>query len=246
MDKQLNGKVVVITGAGRGIGKGLALGFAEQGARIVCVARTQTQLDETVTEIRQAGGEAIAVLTDVTDADSVRGMYETTISEYGQVDVVIANAGGNFSRSSIEDSDIDEWLFTIQVNLIGVYYTCKFAIPYMKENGGQMIVVGSGLGHRVGDKTHGAYSTSKAGVWMFVRALAAELRAYHICVNELIPGVVQTDIDPDNSTRPNDSPLNLEWVKQPKDVVPIALFLATQPLMGATGQSFSLMRRDSQ
>lgn len=244
MDNQLENKVVVITGAGRGIGQGLAIGFAEQGAKIVCAARTVSQLDETVNTIKQAGGEAIAVHCDVTSADAVQNMYAEVMSAYGQVDIVIANAGGNFSRASVEDSVIDDWEFTIQVNLMGVYYTCKYAIPHMKANGGQMIVVGSGLGHRVGDSTHSAYSASKAGVWMFVRSLAKELRDYKICVNELIPGVVQTEIL--SSDRPDDSPLNQEWVKTPKDVVPLAVFMATQPLLGPTGQSFSLMRRDSQ
>lgn len=241
---QLDGKVVVITGAGRGIGQGLAIGFAEQGAKVVCSSRTASQLENTVLTIQEAGGEAIAVTCDVTSVDDVQKLYDETMSAYGQVDVVIANAGGNFSRASVEDSDIEEWEFTIQVNLMGVYYTCKYAIPHMKANGGHMIVIGSGLGHRVGDDIYSAYSASKAGAWMLVRSLAKELKPYHICVNELIPGVVKTDVTPD--TRPDDSPLNQEWVKTPADVVPLALFMATQPLLGPTGQSFSLMRRDSQ
>lgn len=245
MSEQLKGKVVVITGAGRGIGQGLAIGFAEQGAKAVCSARTQAQLDDTVSTIRSAGGEAIAVVADMTSADDIQAMYEKTISVYGQVDIVIANAGGNFSQASVEDSDIDEWAFTIQVNLTGVYYTAKYAIPYMKANGGHIIVMGSGLGHRVGDSTHSAYSASKAGAWMLVRSLSKELKPYNICVNELIPGMVDTSIT-SNMQRPDDSPLNQEWVKQPKDVVPLAVFIATQPLLGPTGQSFSLMRRDSQ
>jgi 3-oxoacyl-[acyl-carrier protein] reductase len=245
MNKQLGGKVVVITGAGRGIGQGLAIGFAEQGAKVVCSARTQSQLDDTVQTIKQAGGEAIAVQCDVTSAESVQQLYAETMSAYGQVDVVIANAGGNFSRASVEDSSSDDWLFTMQVNLMGVYYTAKYAIPHMKANGGHIILMGSGLGHRVGDSTHSAYSASKAGAWMLVRSLAKELQEYKICVNELIPGMVHTDINA-NQTRPDDSPLNIEWVKTPADVVPLALFIATQPLLGPTGQSFSLMRRDSQ
>jgi len=245
MSKQLDGKVVVITGAGRGIGQGLAIGFAEQGAKVVCSARTQSQLDDTVKTIKQAGGEAIAVQCDVASAESVENLYAETMSAYGQVDVVIANAGGNFSRASVEDSNSHEWFRTIQVNLMGVYYTAKYAIPHMKANGGHIILMGSGLGHRVGDSTHSAYSASKAGAWMLVRSLAKELQDYKICVNELIPGVVKTDIL-SGDDRPDDSPLNIEWMKTPADVVPMALFIATQPLTGSTGQSFSLMRRDSQ
>ena len=245
MNNRLDGKVVVITGAGRGIGRGLALGFAEQDAKVVCAARTASQIDETVRAIRQAGGEAIAVQCDVRSADAVRALYDKTRAAYGAVDIVIANAGGNFAPTTLEDGDIEGWTLTVQVNLIGVYYTTKFAIPDLKIKGGHIIVIGSGLGHRVGDSTHSAYSASKAGAWMLVRALAKELSQYAICVNELIPGVVKTELLSD-TPRPDDSPLNAEWFKRPADVVPLALFMAAQPLTGPTGQSFSLMRRDSQ
>ena len=244
MTKALEGKVAVITGAGRGIGRGLAIGFADQGARIVCAARTQPQLDETVGVIRDAGGHAIAVNCDVAHAIDVEGLFQTTRDHFGPVDIVIANAGGNFTRQSVEESDIADWELTIQVNLIGVYYTCKFAIPDLKGKGGHIIVIGSGMGHREGG-AGSAYSASKAGAWMLVRALATELRPHGICVNELIPGLVDTDILSD-AERPADSALVTEWFKQPADVVPLALFLATQPATGPTAQSFSLMRRDSQ
>ncbi len=244
MSKQLESKIAVITGAGRGIGRGIAVGFAEQGAKVVCAARTQAQLDETIQAIRDSGGQAIALSCDVTRPDDVRKLYAETRSNYGPADIVIANAGGNFERRSVEDSDIDSWENTLRVNLLGVYYTCKYAIPDLKTKGGHIIVTGSGMGHRYGG-AGSAYSASKAAVWMLVRNLATELRDYSICVNELIPGLVDTDILTE-AERPADSALSLEWFKQPADVVPLALFLATQPRTGPTGQSFSLMRRDSQ
>ncbi len=245
MTNQLQGKVAVITGAGRGIGRALAIGFAEQGARVVCAARTQSQIDETVGAIHEAGGDAIAVRCDVTNAVAVERLYAVTRARFGPVDIVVANAGGNFSRQSVEESDISDWELTVRVNLIGVYYSCKFAIPDLKGKGGHIIVVGSGVGHRVVDDAHSAYGAAKAGAWMFVRALAAELRLYNICVNELIPGLVQTEITADVN-RSDESAFGVEWFKRPEDVLPLALFLATQPLTGPTGQSFSLMRRDSQ
>jgi len=241
---KLDGKVVIITGAGRGIGQGIALGFAQEGAQIVCAARTQSQIDATVTQIHELGASAIALQTDVTSAESVSAMYEKTLASYGKVDIVIANAGGTISHDPVETDVIEDFVGTIQLNLIGAYYTAKFAIPYLKEKGGQIIMMGSGLGHRAGGKGYAAYSTAKAGLWMFTRALAAELREYPICVNELIPGLVQ--VVEDDTPPSADSPLSLEWYKKPADVVPLALFLATQPFTGPSGQSFSLMRRDSQ
>ena len=245
MTQQLEGKVAVITGAGRGIGRAVAIGFAERGAKVVCAARTLAQIDETVQTIRDAGGGSVAVRCDVAEADQVQRLYAETRAQFGPVDIVIANAGGNFSRASVEDSDIADWERTIRVNLLGVYYTCKYAIPAMKGQGGHIIVVGSGVGHRVVDDAHSAYGAAKAGAWMFVRALAAELRPYNICVNELIPGLVQTAITAEVD-RSDETAFGVEWFKQPEDVLPLALFLASQPLTGPTGQSFSLMRRDSQ
>ena len=245
MTQKLRDKVAVITGAGRGIGRALALGFAEQGANVVCAARTPSQVAETAETIRRSGGAALARRCDVTDADQVERLYAAARDQFGAVDIVIANAGGNFSRASVEDSDIAEWEQTVRVNLIGVYYTCKFAIPDLRAKGGHIIVIGSGVGHRVVDKAHSAYGASKAGAWMFVRALAEELRPCQICVNELIPGLVRTAITEDVD-RAEEGAFGAEWFKQPEDVLPLALFLATQPLTGPTGQSFSLMRRDSQ
>ena len=245
MIKQLEGKVALITGAGRGIGRALAGGFAEQGARVVCAARTASQLADAVRAIREAGGDAIAIRCDVTDGAAVERLYAATRAHYGPVDIVVANAGGNFSRASVEEGDIGDWERTLRVNLLGVYYTCKYAIPDMKGKGGHIIVVGSGVGHRVVDNAHSAYGAAKAGAWMFVRALAAELRPYNICVNELIPGLVRTEITA-HVNRSDEMAFGAEWFKQPEDVLPLALFLATQPLTGPTGQSFSLMRRDSQ
>ena len=245
MADQFVDKVVVVTGAGRGIGRALAFGFAEQGAKAVCAARTQSEIDDTAAAIGRAGGNAISQRCDVSSPEDLRQLFDTAREKYGRLDVVIANAGGNFARQPLEDSDIEAWEQTVRINLLGVYYSARFAIPDLKVRGGHIIVVGSGLGHRVGDSTHSAYSASKAGAWMLVRSLAKELSPYKICVNELIPGAVQTELF-SSAPRPADSPLRAEWIKTPEDVVPLALFIASQPLAGPTGQSFSLMRRDSQ
>ncbi len=245
MAEKFKDKAVVVTGAGRGIGRALALGFAGAGAKVVCAARTQAEIDDAAAAIRAAGGSAVAQRCDVASPDDLRQLYDFTRATYGRLDVVIANAGGNFARQPLEDSDIAAWEHTVRVNLLGVYYTARFAIADLKARGGHIIVIGSGLGHRVGDSVHSAYSASKAGVWMLTRALAKELSPYKICVNELIPGAVQTELF-SSAPRPADSPLQAEWIKSPEDVLPLALFIASGPLTGPTGQSFSLMRRDSQ
>ena len=186
----LQDKVAIITGAGRGIGAAIARGYASQGAAVVCAARTTAEIDEVAKDIHLAGGQALAVQTDVTDWQAVQGLFETNLGNFGQLDVLVINAGGNLDRRRVEDSEIDDWTATVDLNLKGVYYCAKAAIPHMKTTGGQIIIIGSGMGHR-GNAGSSAYAASKAGAWMLTRVLADELRAYRICVNELIPGPSQ-------------------------------------------------------
>ena len=134
----------------------------------------------------------------------------------------------------------------MQVNLIGSYHTARAAIPHLKERGaGKIIAIGSGLGHR-GRPGESAYASSKAGLSMLVRVLAQELWQHNISVNELIPGPVLTERVAQSYAQRTGSVFqdDSEWIKTPEDVVPLALFLATQPNKGPTGQIYSLMRRD--
>ncbi|OPX46319.1 glucose 1-dehydrogenase 1 [Ruminiclostridium hungatei] len=241
----LEGKVAVITGAGRGIGKAVALAYAGAGAAVVCAARSQEELAETVRAITLAGGQALAVKTDVTDENEVNSLFEKAAGHFGGIDILLVNAGANYERETVENSRSDGWIATVQLNLFGAYYCMHAAIPYLKQRGaGKIITVGSGLGHR-GFPGSSAYSCSKAGLWMLTRILAQELLEYSISVNELIPGPVNTSID-DNAGEGKSivKAIESEWQKQPEDVVPMALFLAGQPDRGPTAQSFSLMRRD--
>ena len=247
VDYPLSGKVALITGAGRGIGKAIAIGYAAAGASICCVARTRSDLDRTVSEIRDSGGTAMSAQADVTDYDSVVLAFDTAANEFGGIDIVVVNAGGNYDDShDIESGNPEQWAHTVQVNLIGSYHTAHAAIPHLKERGGgKIIAIGSGLGHR-GRPGESAYASAKAGLSMLMRVLAQELWPHNISVNELIPGpvlterVAQTFADrPDSVFR-----IDSEWIKTPEDILPLALFLAAQPDKGPTGQTFSLMRRD--
>jgi 3-oxoacyl-[acyl-carrier protein] reductase len=243
--KVLAGKVAVITGAGRGIGRAIALGYARAGAAIGCAARTTAEIDHLAEQIGAEGGSAVAVATDVSRRESVLHLFDQVASSLGGIDIVILNAGVNLDRQPVEASDPDFWETTLRVNLLGAYFCAQAAIPHLKRRGGgKIITIGSGLGHR-GSPGSSAYSCSKAGLWMLTRVLALELRPFHISVNELIPGPVRTTLDQHHEGKTSLIPqLEQEWVKQPEEVVPLALFLATQPDDGPTAQSFSLMRRD--
>ena len=244
--RRLEGRIALVTGAGRGIGKAIAIGFANEGAIVVCAARTSAEIDETVRAIESFGGCAIAVETDVTDQESVDRLYNTIDEVHERLDIVVANAAANFHHGNVEDSNQEMWIKTIEVTLLGTYRTVRGAIPGLKAaGGGKIIIIGSGLGHN-GRPGSSAHACAKAGTWMLTRILATELSESNISVNELIPGPVVTPGAQLYRERSENSVFDQqgEWIKQPEDVVPMAVFLASQPDQGPTAQSFSLLRRD--
>ena len=242
---ELVGKVAIVTGAGRGIGRAIALAYAGAGAAVACAARTAAEIAAVAAEIEAAGGRALAVPTDVTDPAQVQAMVAQTVDTFGGLDILVINAGGNLDRNAIADSDFAGWRQTFALNLDGAYHCAQAAIPHLKERGaGKIVTVGSGLGHK-GKARLGAYACSKAALWMFTRVLAQELWEFNISVNELIPGPVVTELTQGSDQRGGSVfQIDSEWIKTPDAVAPLALFLATQPDVGPTAQSFSLMRRD--
>lgn len=246
--KPLQGKIALVTGAGRGIGQAIAKGWAAAGAQVVCAARTRGDLEATVAEIRAAGGEAVPVVCDVTDHAQVKALFAEGAKAYGGLDIVLINAGGGLERATVEESDPQVWVQTQQVNLIGAYYTAREAIPYLKaRGGGRILTMGSGMGRR-GRPKGSAYAVAKAGLWMLVRVLAQELVEHNISVNEIIPGPVVTEKHRRQNLENDPSSafaIPGEWIKTPEDVVPLACFLAAHPEPGPTAQVFSLNRRDN-
>jgi 3-oxoacyl-[acyl-carrier protein] reductase len=241
-DAQLRGKVAIVTGAGRGIGRAIALAYARQGAAVCCAARSAQEVQETAAQIVAEGGRAIAVRTDVTDLASVERMVDEAAEAFGGLDIVVINAGVGGGKEPIETSDAQTWRTTIEVNLVGAYHCAKAVIPALKRRGaGRIIAVGSGLGQR-GMAGVSDYACSKAGLWMLTRVLAQELAPHNISVNQLIPGPVVTQM---TGTQMAQGTFEGEWAKRPEDVAPLAVFLAAQPEPGPTAQSFSLMRRDA-
>ena len=187
------------------------------------------------------------VEADVTDQESVDRLFSTIDRAYGHLNIAVANAATNYHHGYVDDSDHDMWVKTVEVTLLGTYRTVRGAIPRLKAAGaGKIIIIGSGLGHN-GRPGSSAHACAKAGTWMLTRILAMELEESRISVNELIPGPVLTPGSQLYRKKSEDSVFEVggEWIKQPEDVVPLAVFLASQPDRGPTAQSFSLLRRDT-
>lgn len=243
-DQQLAGKVAVVTGGGRGIGRAIALEYAREGADVCVIARTSEQIKSVADEVISMGRLSSAITADVTDPEAVKKAGEKVLEQFGRVDVLVNNAGGATDRSGFMQSSEEDWLKAIRLNIDNVYLMCRAFLPMMIEaGGGKIINVGSGMGHRAGNG-NSSYRVGKAGAWMLTQCLAEELWEHGIEVNELVPGPVETDATQDIMKVGGPPPFApSERVKTPEEVAPLALWLATQPVGGPTGQSFSLARR---
>jgi NAD(P)-dependent dehydrogenase (short-subunit alcohol dehydrogenase family) len=193
---QLSGKVALITGAGSGIGKGAALLLAQEGARIAALDTDAEELQKVVQTIQQQGGEAIALAADVSQREAVRNAIEQTIAQWDQLDVVFANAGINGKWAPLEELELEDWNKTLNINLTGTFLTIKYATPYLKRQGGSVIITSSVQGTRMfSNAGASAYATSKAGQVAFTKMVALELAKFHIRVNVICPGAIETNID---------------------------------------------------
>jgi 3-oxoacyl-[acyl-carrier protein] reductase len=246
---ELSGKVAVVTGAGRGIGAAIADGYARAGASVVCVSRTGDEVESVVREIVSAGGHALAIAADVADPAAVEGVLRSTENRFGGLDILMLNHGISLDWNNVEHSNVADWMTTFDINLHGAYHCARLAIPVLKRRGGgNIIMMGSGQGHH-GSPGVAAYACSKAALWMLVRVLADELRSEGINVNEILPGGVRTTLDRYRPAPPAGAGAGVaarpagDRIREPEEIVPLAVFVAAQPPSGSTGQSFSLRRQ---
>ena len=200
---QLSHKIALITGAGSGIGKATAELFAKEGAKIGALGRSEEELQAVVEQIQKHGGEAIALIADISQPEAMQNAYKTLIDQWGKLDIVFANAGINGVWASLEELTPEEWNKTINVNLTGTFLTVKYAVPYLKKQGGSVIITSSINGTRVFSNTGAsAYSATKAAQVAFAKMIALELAEQRIRVNVICPGAISTSID-ENTQRRN-------------------------------------------
>lgn len=217
---ELRGAVAFVTGGAKGIGKAVALRLAAAGMRVALTSRTEEDVARAVDEVRAAGGDALAVPGDVSDADSVRSIVDRIIETWGRLDVVFANAGVNGVWAPIEELKDADWNETIAINLTGTFLTVKYAVPHLKKNGGSIIITSSVNGTRMFSNTGAsAYASSKAAQVAFAQMMAVELAPAGIRVNVICPGAIETDIE-ENTERRDLEKIQYP-VKFPKGKIPL-------------------------
>jgi NAD(P)-dependent dehydrogenase (short-subunit alcohol dehydrogenase family) len=189
----LKDRVAVVTGASKGIGRVIAQTFALEGARVVCAARSRDLVEETAGSIAAAGGEAIAVVADVSTEDAARLLMQKAVDTYGRLDTLVNNAGDGGPTAPVQDYALDDWFYTINSCLTSSYLCARFAVPFMIQAGrGAIVNIASmagrrGLAYRIG------YCSAKAGQVGMVYGLALELGRHNITVNAVLPGAVEGD-----------------------------------------------------
>jgi len=189
----LDGKKAVVTGAGRGIGKAIALTLAQAGADVVCLSRTQANVDETATEIRDLGRQAWAFAVDVADAASSQEAATAILKETGSIDILVNNAGVTRDDLLMRMSE-EAWDTVMDTNLKGAFTLCKaFARTFMKQRSGRIINIASVIG-LMGNAGQANYAASKAGLIGFTKSIARELSSRGVTCNAIAPGFIETDM----------------------------------------------------
>lgn len=210
MNLSLEGKVAMITGAGSGIGKAAALLMAREGAKVAALVHSKDEATQIAPEIEKTGGQVLPIVADVSQPDQMKQAVQQIIQKWGSLQIVFANAGINGVWAPLEELEPDEWDRTINTNLKGTYLTVKYAVPYLKKQGGSVIITSSVNGTRIFSNTGAtAYSCTKAAQVAFAKMVALELAESKVRVNVICPGAIETNIN--DSTEKKD----LEKVQVP-------------------------------
>lgn len=242
---RLEGKSVIITGAGSGIGRAASLLFTKEGAKLIAVDKTEG-VKETVEQVRKAGGTAEAVVADAGLENDVKGFIAKALSAYGKLDVIWANAGIGGGLVPLAEQTPEHWQEVLRVNLIGAFLAVKHSIPHMVKQGhGSIVCTASVAGLKANASGH-PYAASKAGVISLVQTTAYSLSGTNVRINAVCPGLIETgmtkpifDNAKERGTEGKIGQLNpLKRPGQPHELAAMGLFLASDEASYVNGQAF--------
>jgi 3-oxoacyl-[acyl-carrier protein] reductase len=191
---QLHNRIALITGAGRGIGRAIALAYAKEGAKLALAARTRCDLEQTAQQAQALGASTCVVPVDVSDPTQVEDMVRQTVAQFATIDILVNSAGIAGPVGPLQDNDLTTWIQTIQVNLIGTYLCCRAVLPSMQKQHRGKIINLSGAGASNAWRHLSAYGASKVAVVRLTETLALELEGSNIQVNALGPGSIHTQM----------------------------------------------------
>lgn len=235
-------KIVVVTGASRGIGRSIAVAFAQEGARVVLASRKQAGLDDAAAEINTIDGAPVAytIATNTGQMDQCKALVDEVTAEFGRVDVLVNNAATNPHFGMIVDAEPWQWQKIIDVNMMGYFWTSKFAAESMSQRGGGKIINMASVAGIAPGPFMGIYSISKAAVIMMTKVLAQELAQHNIQVNAIAPGIIKTRFAEALWSNPQLSQAYNERtpagrVGEPEEIAGAALYLASSATTYHTG-----------
>ena len=240
----LGDKFALVTGGGRGLGRAIALAFADAGAHVAVASRTREQLEEVAALIRAKHRRALTVEADVADSASVARMIDATRKEFGRIDILVNSAGVGWAERLDQMSD-ETWKWIIDTNLTGTFYCCREALRAMiEQKSGSIINLASVAGIK-GPPGLGAYAASKGGVIALTKVLALENARHHVRVNAIAPGYFRTDM---NAAALDDPELGPKIVKRipmrragnPEEIGGLAVYLASDDASFVTGECYGI------